>query len=87
MRQLRVKAYSRREPAGYGYVGYMRVHYQVLQQKRWWGWQTIDREIVPSWAVIERCCLGSCDWPSKFSAHGTFGRDGIITPHDTQVLT
>lgn len=87
MTKLRVKAYSRIERQPYGYVGTHRVHYQKLQRKRWWGWQTIDREEVPNWAIIAKGAYGDTGgWLSKFVVHGTFGRDGIITPHATQTF-
>lgn len=49
--------------------------YQVLQREmRIFGicvWRTeVDREEVPSWAIIQRACLGSTDWESRiFKQH------------------
>ena len=52
---------------------------QFLQQKRWWGWQTIDHEFVPAHVTISLGCLGDTGgWTSKFRVHGVFGRDGVI---------
>lgn len=74
MRQLRVKAYS--YTANGGWDGY-----QELQEKRWWGWKTIDREEIPRHAIISQGCFGDAGgWVSKFAVHGRFGRDGIIHP-------
>lgn len=55
--------------------------YQVLQQKRWWGWQTIDREEVPAHVRISSGAFGDTGgWVSKFNEYGRFGRDGMFTP-------
>lgn len=57
----RVRRYTRNDFSGY----------QVLFRERWlFGrlrvWITeIDREDVPSWAFIQRACLGSTDWESR----------------------
>lgn len=58
MTPYRVRAWNRLERQPYGYVGTHRVHYQDLQQKRWWGWQTIDREEVPNWVIIYKGAYG-----------------------------
>lgn len=82
----RVKAWSRLEHQPRGYVGYRRVYYQDLQRKRWWGWRTIDREIVPDWAHTYLCCYGDTGgWASKFSGLGSFGRDGIFAHHQPDI--
>lgn len=58
---------------------------QLLQERRWWGWKTIDREEVPRHAVVSRGCFGDAGgWVSRFAACGTFGRDGIIKNINTQ---
>ncbi len=57
--------------------------YQLLQEKRWWGWHTIDREEIPHHVHISLGCFGDTGgWSSKFCETGTFGRDGVFTPHD-----
>lgn len=48
---------------------------QVLEIKKlhkflWWSWHSwkeIDREIVPSFAWIQKNTLGSTDWKSKWN--------------------
>lgn len=79
-RQLRVKSYTRRVPAERGYIGEDVIHIQKLEEKRWHGWVAIDEEEVPAHVKIAIGALGSDSWKSKFGVHGTFGRDGIITP-------
>lgn len=39
--------------------------YNVVQRKRWWGWQTVETEHVPSFAWIASATLGSTDWESQ----------------------
>ncbi len=70
----------------YGYVDdrghplYSKELIQKLQVKRWWGWHTIDTEVVPDHVLIARGATGfDCsNWRSKFLKYGDFGRDGII---------
>lgn len=71
-RRLRVKAYiDRKKWSGF----------QLLQERRWWGWKTIDREDIPADALISRACLGDAGgWVSSFTRFGSFGSDGIIRP-------
>lgn len=79
--RYRVRAYSRMQ-RDYGYVGLYRHHYQDLQIKRWWGWQTIDTEEVPNFVRIYLGALGdSGGWRSRFNDIGTWGRDGLLVPH------
>lgn len=79
-KQLRVRAYSQRETTP-GYVGYETVHYQDLQEKHWWGWKTLDTEVVPTHVRISLGAFGdNGGWLSKFASLGAFGRDGIIQP-------
>ena len=48
---------------------------QVLEIKKlhkflwwsWYSWKEIDREIVPSFAWIQKNTLGSTDWKSKWN--------------------
>jgi hypothetical protein len=85
MIRYRIKAYSRIERQPRGYIGTHRVHYQELQRKRWWGWQTIGREEVPNWAVIYLGAYGDTGgWVSKFASFGSWGRDGVVTPHEVE---
>lgn len=54
---------------------------QWLQQRRWWGWKTIDREEVPGHVIVNLGAVGDTGgWVSRFTAYGRFGRDGIIHP-------
>lgn len=39
--------------------------YNIVQEKRWWGWKTVDEEYIPAWAWIAQATLGSADWRSK----------------------
>lgn len=72
MRQLRVRRFSYKTD----WSGY-----QLLQERRWWGWKTIDREEVPAHVSISLAALGdNGGWVSKFAKYGTFGRDGLIKP-------
>jgi hypothetical protein len=81
-KELRVISFTRRQRQPRGYVGYETVHYQRLQEKRWWGWKTIDEEIVPSFVSIYLGCYGDTgSWVSKFAKIGHFGRDGKLVPH------
>jgi hypothetical protein len=61
MKKLRVKRYiSRTNWSGY----------QLLQEKRWYGWKTIDREEIPGDVAIMFACFGDTgSWKSKFSEH------------------
>jgi len=71
-RKLRIRAFSYRG----SYEGY-----QLLQEKRWWGWKTIDREEVPAHVKISLGCFGDTGgWVSKFHDVGRWGRDGIVHP-------
>lgn len=78
--RVRSRTFMRRD---YGYVGLYPHRYQDLQRKRWWGWQTIDTEEVPAW-VASYDAVGGCDWLSKFVDFGSWGRDGIVTPHQVK---
>jgi hypothetical protein len=78
---LRVHAFTRKVPAGRGYVGYDEVHIQQLQAHRCGRWITIAEEEVPAAAKISAGCFGDTGgWISKFAALGEFGRDGLIRP-------
>ena len=60
MRKLRVKALS------YDH-GWGRLH--LLQERRWWGWKTIDREDVPRDVVISAGAFGDTGgWVSRFAS-------------------
>jgi hypothetical protein len=73
--QLRVVAYYKKD----GFGGEDRIQrLQVYKGFLWRYWQTIDEEVVPKWAWIQKACLGSTDWISKFTEHGKFGSDGYI---------
>lgn len=77
--QYRVKAFTKRVPAGPGYVGTDEVHIQQLEVKTRIGWQVIDEEEVPSHVRISIGCFGDTGgWTSKFTSVGTFGRDGVV---------
>ena len=66
--KLRVKAYD---------IGGERV--QFLQIRCWYGWKTVDSEVVPSHALISLGCFGDTGgWESKFTRYGSFGRDGAL---------
>jgi len=39
--------------------------YNIVQQRQWWGWKTIEEEHVPSFAWIAQATLGSTDWESE----------------------
>lgn len=70
MRKLRVRSYR----TDGGWKGY-----QLLQEKRWWGWKTIDYEEIPPHVLISIGAFGDTSgWQSKFAKFGSFGRDGII---------
>lgn len=44
--------------------------YQLLQEKRWWGWLTIDRIEIPSHVLISKACLGDTGgWVSPFAEY------------------
>lgn len=77
--RYRVKSYTVMQPE-YGYAGRYPHRYQVLQRRRWWGWQTIDREEVPEYVSCYNA-VGGSGWVSKFAKLGSFGRDGVFTPH------
>ena len=82
MRVMRVHAFTRLQRNPPGYLGYERIYVQQLQERRWYGWKVLDEEIVPSHAKISDGCFGDTGgWVSKFSALGSFGRDGQFTPN------
>lgn len=59
MRKLRVKAFSC--DRGWG-------RFQLLQERRWWGWKTIDREEVPRDVIVSVGAFGDTGgWISKFA--------------------
>lgn len=75
MRKLRVKTQRVEGSGGWQVM-------QLLQEKRWWGWKTIDYELVPRAVTISLGCVGDTGgWISKFAKYGSFGRDGIIHVH------
>lgn len=54
---------------------------QLLQERRWWGWKTIDSEEVPREVIVSIGTIGDTGgWVSKFAALGSFGRDGNFRP-------
>ncbi|NTF18216.1 hypothetical protein G6L37_07335 [Agrobacterium rubi] len=56
---------------------------QLLQEKRWWGWNTLDYEDIPSHVLISLGAFGDRGgWVSKFASIGSFGSNGVFTPHD-----
>lgn len=68
-RALRVRSFTRSDFSGY----------QVLQERRWWGWRTVDREEVPAHVRISVGAFGDTGgWTSKFASYGRFERDGSI---------
>ncbi|AXQ68447.1 hypothetical protein HOT99_gp170 [Caulobacter phage CcrBL10] len=80
--QYRVYAYTKRVAAQRPYIDTEIVHMQDLQVRRWWGWQTIDEEVVPTHVKISLGAFGDTGgWVSKFTKLGTFGRDGVFTLH------
>lgn len=73
-RQMRVKRFSYKTRFE---------SWQLLQEKRWWGWATLDREEIPQHVLISLGAFGDRGgWMSKFAALGNFGSDGKFTPHD-----
>lgn len=59
MRKRRVLSYRYKN----GFTGV-----QVLQERRWWGWKTIDREVIPDYVIISLATFGDTGgWVSKFS--------------------
>ena len=52
----------------YGYAEPSEEHYNIVQQKRWWGWKIVEMEHVPSFAWISQATLGSTDWKSEMIA-------------------
>ena len=67
--KLRVKAYD---------IAGERI--QLLQIRRWYGWKTIDSEVVPSHALVSLGCFGDTGgWKSNFTKYGCFDRDGSFT--------
>jgi len=70
--QFRVVSYTNEDFSGH----------QLLQRRRFWGWQTVDREDVPAHARISAGAFGDTGgWVSKFSEFGVFKRDGALIPH------
>lgn len=58
MKKLRLKAFTHPDWSGF----------QLLQEKRWWGWKTIGREDVPAHVKISVATVGDTGgWVSKFS--------------------
>ena len=84
MTEYRIHAYSRMEK-DYGYVGLYRHRYQELQMRKrpWQSWTVMEIEEIPSW---EDCfhSVGGSGWVSRFAEFGTWGKDGIVTPHFTK---
>lgn len=78
-RTMRVRTYTRMERE-YGYEGLYPHYYQMLQERRWWGWSTLDWEEVPGHVRIGIGAVGfdESKWQSKFAHFGRFGRNGII---------
>lgn len=71
-RQLRVIVKRRRDDDS---------QVQFLQEKRWYGWKTVDKEAVPMHVSISLGTTGDTGgWISKFTKYGHFGRDGVIHP-------
>jgi hypothetical protein len=71
-RRLRVREYRSLR----SYEGY-----QLLQERRWWGWKTLERVDVPECVYISLGAFGDTGgWVSPFARHGRFGRDGLIEP-------
>jgi hypothetical protein len=72
--QFRIRRFNRRNE----FSGF-----QLLQEKRWWGWQTIDREEIPHHVIISLGAFGDTGgWVTKFAAIGTFDGGDKFTPHD-----
>lgn len=64
-RQLRLRRFSRQDWTGF----------QLLQERRWWGWATIDREEVPQHVCISLATCGDAGgWTSKFVNLPVWGR-------------
>ncbi len=78
-RHMRVQAFTKKTYRNGEF--YEAQHLQRLQVRRWWGWQTVDEEEVPSHVQIAIGCFGSDPWQSKFRAVGSWGRDGVVKPH------
>lgn len=70
MKILSITHHVRRFRSRTEFVEYLVVHRVVrLFGIRIWTTE-IDRENVPSWAQIQRCCLGYTDWESRlFEQH------------------
>lgn len=80
---LRVKAFTKTVPEARGYVGTTQVHIQQLQAWVMGGWRTIDEEEVPGHVRISLGCFGDTGgWKSRFAPLGSWGRDGVVTPHE-----
>lgn len=58
--------------------------YMLLQEKRWWGWQDVEREDIPHHVHVSLGCFGDTGgWSSKFWEIGTVDRKtGGFIPHD-----
>lgn len=77
-RQLRVRRFSKRDKFE---------SWQLLQVKRWWGWSTLDREEIPHHVLISLGAFGDRGgWVSRFAELGSFGSDGVFTPHDPSMF-
>lgn len=57
----RVRRYTRQDFTGFQVLTRERL---LLGKLRVWSAE-IDREDVPSWATIDKACLGSTDWKSR----------------------
>jgi hypothetical protein len=59
-----------RDPYDYidGYPSWSEGCYNIVQQKRWWGWKTVEEEHIPMFALIALGALGSTDWESEMIA-------------------
>lgn len=59
---------NRRPMWEHGYIEPSIEHYNEVQRKRWWGWQTVAREHVPSHVWISLATLGTTNWESTMIA-------------------
>lgn len=86
-RVLTVKAFRRRQHAGYGYVGYEWVDVQQLGYQRWWGFVVLDEEIVPNDVKISIGAMGDYHgpWRSKFIDYIPRSRGGHASDTDCLV--
>lgn len=58
--------------------------FQLVQEKRWWGWKTLERIDIPSHVVISIGCFGDTGgWISPVvEKYGHYDRNGNITPNE-----